>query len=108
MKAILARLGTFERSHFVADVLKKRLADEELAAWRAHLEQVAAVAERLEKNVTRARYIIEEESGEDLWNPADHYSETDSVEAQAQANTALSLASEFVDWWFGPHASALA
>jgi len=100
IKACLACLGTFERTHFVAGKLRRALTEQKLDEWSDRLERLAAIAERLEPHVSRARYVIEDEAGEKLWVPAEHYAASDSAAALDETREALSLARDFATWWF--------
>ena len=71
-----------------------------MSEWVVRLESLAAIAERLEPHVSRARYVIEDVEGEKLWVPAEHYSDSDSAAALSEAHEALRLADDFTIWWF--------
>jgi HEPN domain-containing protein/predicted nucleotidyltransferase len=103
VKAVLACFGGFERSHFVAKDLYKEIEAQVLGEHRESLLQLADTANRLEKHVSRSRYIsLEDEDEEEIWDPAEQYFETDSSIALKDANEALRVADEFIAWWFTP------
>jgi len=95
VKACLACFGMFERTHFVAQALRLAIAEQSLPEWATRLVRIADIAERLEPHLSRARYIIEAESGEALWVPAENYFDADSASSLHDAQEALQLAREF-------------
>jgi len=104
VKACLACFGSFERTHFVAWALRQAMADQQLDEWANRLMRLTAIAERLEPHLSRARYVIEDETGENLWVPAEHYFDADSAGALNETREALQIAREFAAWWFAPEA----
>ena len=100
-KACLACVGSFERTHFIAIVLRQTITEQTLGKWTDRLMRLTEIAERLEPHVSRARYVIEDEAGENLWVPAEHYFDSDSATALNETREALGIAREFADWWFG-------
>ena len=101
VKACLACLGAFERTHFVARALRQAVVESPVGEWTDRLARVADTAERLEAHVSRARYMIEDDAGEIVWVPAENYFDADSEQALQDAREALRVAREFAAWWFG-------
>ncbi len=104
VKAVLGCSGLFERTHFVARVLRQQIGGGKFGEWNTRLSLLADIAGDLERHASRSRYIIEGRDGEELWVPSEHYFEADSRDALQQTRQALVTAREFVDWWFAPEA----
>ena len=102
VKAVLACFGMFERIHFVGRKLNEAIQNHDAGDFEATLRRLGDIAVELEEHVSRSRYIIQDEEGEDLWIPAEHYSDAESALALGQAREALQTAREFAAWWFAP------
>jgi HEPN domain-containing protein/predicted nucleotidyltransferase len=100
VKAVLACFGIFERTHYVAGVLLKHLQQQDVADWEERLNRLAMIARRREADAVRSRYI--DDTGEELWIPAERYDRSQALAALDDGQTALVLARNFVDWWFTP------
>lgn len=106
VKAVLACFGGFERSLFVSKDLRREVDERGLGEYRETLTQLAEIAGRLDVHVSRSRYImVDDESEEEIWDPAEHYLDADSSAALANARRSLLVAGEFVEWWFAPDAA---
>lgn len=103
VKAILVCFGAFERTHRVAELLRAELERQPTGPWADALKTLAAISANLEPDVSRARYPGEREGA--IWEPAKGYTEEQATTALADARQSLTIARDFVNWWFNPPAS---
>lgn len=99
VKAILAALGVFQRTHYVATVLRRVVQDvTSPKEWKQRLLDMADISETMEPQVSLSRYpgIIEDT----LWIPADEYGLEDAQSAYEKAARVLQTGAMFLEHWF--------
>lgn len=102
VKAVLICFGAFERVHWVGGILEQELSRQDVGPWKKHLLRLARLSKDMEHAAVDARYIIEDETGESVWVPSEHYFQPEASAALDAAHQALTIASDFVAWWFAP------
>lgn len=102
VKAVLICFGIFERVHWVGGILEQELSRQEVGSWREHLLRLARLSKEIEHAAVDARYIIEDEPGESIWIPSEHYFQPEAAAALDVSRQALTIARDFVAWWFAP------
>lgn len=100
VKAVLACFGTFERAHYVAQMLEAELAQQSVGDWKQELSALAEISARHEPHVARTRYpgLV---AGE-IWEPAKEYQQEQAAEAVEDARKSVTTARNFILWWFIP------
>jgi len=98
VKAVLACFGRLEPSHHVASLLREEMAEQSTPGWESRLAQLANDAEQLEPAATWSRYPRLE--GDRIVLPGGRYEEPQAKEALRLAQRSLTIAGDFVHWWF--------
>lgn len=99
VKAVLIGFGFFQKTHFVGEILRKALYEQNIPeTWKRKLISIAEIAEGIEPEVSLSRYpgII----GDCLWLPFEEYEEEDASKALENAEKVLSSTREFLVFWF--------
>lgn len=102
VKAVLICFGAFERIHRVGALLEQELAGQDVGSWSNQLLRMATLSKEIEHAAVDARYILEDDFGDDVWVPAEHYFQPEATAALRAAREACSIARDFVAWWFAP------
>lgn len=102
VKAVLICFGAFERVHWVGGILEQELSRQDVGPWKERLLRLARLSKDMEHAAVDARYIIEDEISESVWIPSEHYFQPEAAAALDAAHQALTIASDFVTWWFAP------
>ncbi|HEY9207235.1 MAG TPA: HEPN domain-containing protein [Candidatus Methanoperedens sp.] len=98
VKAILICFGAYERTHYVANVLRKEVGKRNLKKYSRELDEIIEIAEELEPHVSLSRYPGF--SGGEVWLPSKEYTK-DAVEGLFRdTRKALRIGNGFVKWWF--------
>jgi HEPN domain-containing protein/predicted nucleotidyltransferase len=104
IKSILISIGTFQRTHFVGEILRESIQNVDMSdEWEQRLLKVAEISEGIEPEVSRSRYpsIIDDA----LWLPFEAYEKVDADEAMKNGSQVLDTAREFLDEWFSESSS---
>lgn len=99
VKAVLIAFGVFHKTPFVGMILKGTLESKDIPeAWKGKLIALAEISEGIEPDVSLSRYpgII----NDILWLPAREYERDDAEIAKKKAEDALSVAKDFLGYWF--------
>lgn len=99
IKSVLAAFGTFQKTHFIGDVLAEEIYSKSLPdQWKKKLTKIAELSIELEPEVSLTRYpgIINNR----LWMPSEEYEQQDAEEALKKAELVLNAAAEFYKYWF--------
>lgn len=98
VKAVLACFGYLERSHYVAERLRRVIEKQVVPEWEADLARLADDAEQLEPAATWSRYPRLE--GDRIVLPVERYEEPEAREALQSARRSRTTARDFAHWWF--------
>lgn len=100
VKAVLICFGVYEKTHFVASLLRResRNRDLKLKEWNAKLEEIAEICEALEPHVSLSRYPGI--SGGKIWLPYKEYTKEAAEKALKDTEDVIKIGEEFVRWWF--------
>jgi HEPN domain-containing protein/predicted nucleotidyltransferase len=99
IKSVLIAFGTFQKTHFVGEVLVEVIRDQSLPdEWKQKLTEIAELSEELEPDVSLSRYpgIINNM----LWMPCDEYGLQEAEESLKKAELVLNAARDFKKYWF--------
>jgi HEPN domain-containing protein len=99
IKSVLIAFGTFQKTHFVGEVLVEVIRDQSLPdEWQRKLTEIAELSEELEPEVSLSRYpgIINNM----LWMPCDEYGQQEAEESLKKAELVLNAAGDFNQYWF--------
>jgi HEPN domain-containing protein/predicted nucleotidyltransferase len=99
IKSVLIAFGTFQKTHFVGEVLVEVIRDHSLPdEWKRKLTEIAELSEELEPEVSLSRYpgIINNM----LWMPCDEYGQQEAEESLKKAELVLNAARDFNKYWF--------
>ncbi|UCH97565.1 MAG: HEPN domain-containing protein [Candidatus Aminicenantes bacterium] len=99
IKSVLIAFGTFQKTHFVGEVLVEVIRDQSLPdEWKQKLTEIAELSEELEPDVSLSRYpgIINDM----LWMPCDEYGQQEAEESLKKAELVLNAARDFNKYWF--------
>lgn len=98
VKAILICFGSYEKTHYVANILRKEVENRDIKEYSGELEDVIKIAEELEPHVSLSRYPGI--SGDEVWLPSREYSKEIAESAFSDAKKTLIIGNNFVNWWF--------
>lgn len=99
IKSILIAFGTFQKTHYIGNVLLEEIRDKSLPdQWKQKLSEIAELSEELEPEVSLSRYpgIINNM----LWMPSEEYEQEDAEESLKKAEVVLNTARDFYKYWF--------
>ena len=99
IKSVLIAFGTFQKTHFVGEVLVEVIGSQSLPdEWQRKLTEIAELSEELEPEVSLSRYpgIINNM----LWMPCDEYGQQEAEESLKKAELVLNAARDFNQYWF--------
>jgi HEPN domain-containing protein len=99
IKSVLIAFGTFQKTHFVGEVLVEVIGEHSLPdEWQRKLTEIAELSEELEPEVSLSRYpgIINNM----LWIPGDEYGQQEAEESLKKAELVLNAAGDFNQYWF--------
>jgi HEPN domain-containing protein/predicted nucleotidyltransferase len=97
-KAILAAWGKLERTHRVANILRKECGERELGEWRGKLMKVAEIGSITEPHVSLSRYP--ELTNNILRLPYEQYNADAAKKHLDDAEYVVKTVEEFIHWWF--------
>lgn len=98
VKAVLICFGAYEKTHYVASILRKEVEKRDLEGYSKELMKIVMIAEGLEPHVSLSRYPGI--SGGEVWLPSKEYTKEISESALNDAKEALRIGNDFVKWWF--------
>lgn len=98
VKAVLICFGAYEKTHFVANILRKEVENRNLKEKSKELNGIIKIAENLEPHVSLSRYPGI--SGGEVWLPSKEYTREIAENALKDATKALKTGNDFVKWWF--------
>jgi HEPN domain-containing protein/predicted nucleotidyltransferase len=99
IKSVLIAFGTFQKTHFIGNVLSEEILDKPLPEeWKQKLLEIAKLSEELEPEMSLSRYpgIINNV----LWMPSEEYEQEDAGESLKKAELVLIAARDFHNYWF--------
>jgi HEPN domain-containing protein/predicted nucleotidyltransferase len=100
IKAILIAKGIFKKTHFIGEELRTFVKKGDFSDnWREKLNEAAQISGEIEPEVTLTRYPGI--SDDTLWLPYEEYEEQDAINAMHKAERVNTIASDFVEEWFG-------
>ncbi|MBU4491637.1 MAG: HEPN domain-containing protein [Euryarchaeota archaeon] len=98
VKAILMCFGAYEKTHYVASILRKEIANRDIEEYSEELNIIMRIAEELEPHVSLCRYPGI--SMGKVWLPSKEYTEEIAKIALEDTRKALRACGDFVKWWF--------
>ncbi len=98
VKAVLICFGAYEKTHYVASILRKEVEKRDLEGYSKELEKTVNIAEGLEPHVSLSRYPGI--SGGEVWLPSKEYTKEIAESALNDSKEALRIGNDFVKWWF--------
>lgn len=98
VKGILLCFGVYEKTHFVASILRREMRKRDLKEWNTKLDEIAKMCEALEPHASLSRYPGI--SNGRIWLPYREYTKEIAEKALGNAENAIETAEEFVRWWF--------
>ena len=98
IKAILAVWGEFNKTHFVANTLRRECNKQKLDEWKEMLLDIANVGDRTEPHVSLSRYPSVTKTT--LWIPSEEYDVDSAREYLNGAEFVIKTSEEFIEWWF--------
>lgn len=99
VKSVLIAFGIFQKTHFVGEVLVETVNTKEVPdIWKGKLIRIAELSESIEPDVSLSRYPGIR--GNSLWLPYEEYEREDAADAEKKGNEVLSVAKEFLHFWF--------
>lgn len=99
VKSVLIAFGIFQKTHFVGEVLVETVNTKEVPdIWKGKLIRIAELSESIEPDVSLSRYPGIR--GNSLWLPYEEYEREDAADAEKKGNEVLSIAKDFVHFWF--------
>jgi len=98
VKAVLICFGVYEKTHYVANILKKEIKKREIREHARRLNEIIKISEELEPHVSLTRYPGI--SGGELWLPYKQYTSEIAKKALNDAKKAVKTGKDFVKWWF--------
>lgn len=99
VKSILIAFGTFQKTHFIGNVLVEEIRGKSLPDdWKKRLSDIAELSGELEPEMSLSRYpgIINDA----LWMPAEEYDQEDAEDSLKKAELVLTVAKDFFNYWF--------
>lgn len=98
VKAILMCFGAYEKTHYVASILRKEVEKSSLKEFSEELNEIIIIAEELEPHVSLSRYPGISEGK--VWLPSKEYTKEIAENALGDAKRAFKTGKDFVRWWF--------
>ncbi len=98
VKAVLMCFGVYEKTHYVANILRKEIGKKDLKEYAEKLSEIVKIAEELEPHVSLSRYP--RLSGGEIWLPSKEYTREMAEGALKNAEKAVKIGKRFVNWWF--------
>ncbi len=98
VKAVLICFGAYEKTHYVASILRKEVENRDLKEYSRQLVEVIRIAEELEPHVSLSRYPGI--SGGEVWLPSREYTNEIAESVLRDAKKAIKTGKDFVLWWF--------
>lgn len=98
LKAVLICFGVYEKTHYVASILRKEIKKRDLKEYAEKLNEVIAIAEELEPHVSLSRYPGI--SGGAVWLPSKEYTREIAENSLKSAKRVFKAGEGFVKWWF--------
>lgn len=98
VKAILMCFGAYEKTHYVASILKQEVEKRNLKEYSKEFNDAIRISEELEPHVSLSRY-----PGISLgkvWLPSKEYTQEIAKSALKDAGKVLKIGSNFIKWWF--------
>lgn len=100
IKSILVSMGIYHKTHFVGEILRTSLNKQPIENdWKNRLSEAAEAGESIELDVSLSRYPGIKDGR--LWLPYEEYKKQDAENAAKKAESILSTAKDFFDYWFG-------
>lgn len=98
LKSVLMCFGVYEKTHYVASILKKEIEKRNIKEYAEKLDEIIKIAEELEPHVSLSRYPGI--SGSEVWLPSREYTKEISEKAIKDAKKVFKIGKEFVKLWF--------
>ncbi len=98
-KAVLICFGAYEKTHYVASILRKEIEKRDLKAYSKQLDEVVKIAGELEPHASLSSYPGI--SGGEVWLPSKEYTKEITESALTDTKKVLKTGTDFVNWWFG-------
>jgi len=98
IKAVLICFGIYEKTHYVATILRREVKTRRMKEYAGKLEEMIGIAEELEPHVSFSRYPGVSKG--EVWLPSKEYTCEMAEDALQNAQKAVKIGKDFVKWWF--------
>lgn len=98
VKAVLICFGVYEKTHYVANFLRREVGKRNVKEYAKKLNEIIKIAEELEPHVSFSRYPGV--SRGKVWLPSKEYTREIVENALKKTKRSVKTGKDFVKWWF--------